>query len=298
MQGIAKLHFLDYPGWKSGPTLPVNIDKGGKIMTTLREETAKTGQLTGSAADIYEKFFVPALFGEWAPRLCDAAGISAGERLLDVACGTGVVAREARQRGATVTGLDRNDGMLAVAARLDPDIDWQEGMAETLPFPEASFDCVTCQFGLMFFEDRVNALTEMSRVLRPGGRLVVATWDCLPHSPGYDAMAALLKKLFGREIARALEAPFTLGDPDDLISLFDAAGINAPVIRTRPGLARFPGLEDWVFTDIKGWTLSESIDEEQYQALLAAAARDLVRFTRADGRVEFCSPAHIVTARK
>lgn len=267
-------------------------------MSNPLNKTAETGQLTGSAADIYEKFFVPALFGEWAPRLCDAAEIAAGAKLLDVACGTGVLAREARQRGANVTGLDRNDGMLAVAAALDQQIDWRQGMAEDIPFEDASFEAVTCQFGLMFFEDQTKALAEMWRVLRPGGRLVIATWDSLPHSPGYDAMAGLLDKLFGREIASALEAPFTLGDPDELMALFAAAGIPAPDILTRAGLARFPGLEDWVFTDIKGWTLSESIDEDQYQALLSAATRDLLRFALADGRVEFCSPAHIVTAQK
>jgi SAM-dependent methyltransferase len=267
-------------------------------MSKSLNTTAETGQLTESAADIYEKFFVPALFGEWAPRLCDAAGITPGCTLLDVACGSGVLAREARKRGAKVTGLDRNDGMLAVAATLDQQIDWRQGMAESLPFDEAEFEAVTCQFGLMFFEDRARALAEMWRVLRPDGRLVVATWDSLPHSPGYDAMAALLDRLFGREIASALEAPFTLGDPDELAALFVAAGVPAPDIRTRAGLARFPGLEDWVFTDIKGWTLSESIDETQYQALLSAAKRDLARFTLADGRVEFCSPAHIATAVK
>ena len=70
------------------------------------------------------------------------------------------------------------------------------------------------------------------------------------------------------------------------------------MIRTRAGLARFPGIEDWVYTDIKGWTLSESIDEAQYETLLAEAKRQLVRFTREDGRVEFGSPAHIALARK
>ncbi|MCF8469055.1 MAG: class I SAM-dependent methyltransferase [Sneathiella sp.] len=270
-------------------------------MVTDNSSKAETGQLTDSAAEIYEKFFVPALFGEWAPRLCDATGISTGGSLLDVACGTGVVAREAKSRvggSGAVTGLDRNNGMLDVAASLAPDIIWQSGVAEELPFEDGMFDAVTCQFGLMFFDDRKKALIEMWRVLRPGGRLVVATWDTLAHTPGYDAMAELLDRLFGAEIAAALKAPFILGDPDTLMTIFTDAGISDPVIKTRPGLAHFPGIEGWVYTDIKGWTLSESIDETQYQRLLAEAKKHLARFTTAEGSVEFSSPAHIVIAEK
>tara|TARA_R110002095_G_scaffold206996_1_gene191508 strand:+ start:3240 stop:4061 length:822 start_codon:yes stop_codon:yes gene_type:complete len=270
-------------------------------MSTAINETTKTGQVSGSAAEVYENFFVPALFADWAPRICDAARLSPGERLLDVACGTGLVAREAKSRlGDTgaVTGLDCNDGMLAVAARLAPDIDWKSGVAEDIPFADARFAVVTCQFALMFFDDREKALQEMWRVLRPGGRLVVATWDSLAHSPGYDAMAALLERLFGEKIASALHAPYNLGDCDELIQIFKDAGISDPVIRTRPGLARFPDIEGWVYTDIKGWTLSESINEAQYQRLLGEAKRHLARFTTEDGRVEFSAPAHLVIAEK
>ncbi len=270
-------------------------------MGTAMNETTKTGQVSGSAAEVYENFFVPALFADWAPRVCDAARLSPGDRLLDVACGTGLVAREAKSRhGDTdaVTGLDCNDGMLAVAAELAPDIDWKNGMAEDIPFADASFDVVTCQFALMFFDDREKSLQEMWRVLRPGGRLVVATWDSLAHSPGYDAMAALLTRLFGDEFADSLHAPHNLGDCDELTQIFIDAGIPDPVVRTCPGLARFPDIEGWVYTDIKGWTLSESIDDAQYQKLLSEAKRHLARFTTDDGRVEFCAPAHIVTVVK
>ncbi len=270
-------------------------------MTTAMSETAERGQLTGSAAGIYEQFFVPALFRDWAAPLCAAADVKAGDNLLDVACGTGVVAREGLSHvgpDGSVTGLDRNAGMLVVAGSLAPEIDWREGLAEDIPFEDGSFDALTCQFGLMFFEDREKAVSEMWRVLRPGGRMAVAVWDTLPHTPGYDAMAGLLAELFGRGIAAALEAPYNLGDPAALLGIFEAAGIADAVIRTRPGLARFPSIEDWVYTDIKGWTLSEAIDEAQFQALLAAAKGTLARFTDDAGRVEFCAPAHIVTAVK
>src|SRR5262245_51467780 len=120
-----------------------------------------TGQVTQDAAEVYEAFFVPALFGAWAPRVADAAQLAAGQKVLDVACGTGVLAREAARRvlpGGAVTGLDRNDGMLAVARRAAPDIDWRLGKAEALPLADGAMDSVVSQFGLMFFEDRRAAL--------------------------------------------------------------------------------------------------------------------------------------------
>ncbi|MGF1631720.1 MAG: methyltransferase domain-containing protein [Kiloniellaceae bacterium] len=264
-------------------------------------EAIETGQLSSSAAEVYEEFFVPALFGEWAPRLCDAAKVVEGERVLDVACGTGSFAREGARRGgadARVAGLDRNAGMLAVARRLAPDVDWREGLAEELPFGDGSFDVVASQFGLMFFEDRVKALAEMGRVLRPGGRLTVAVWDSLERTPGYQAMVGLLQRLFGEEIAGALRAPFVLGDPRELHRLFAAAGLPDPRIDTPVGAACFPSIADWVRTDVKGWTLANAIDDAQYAQLQQEAQRELRRFATADGAVRFDAPAHIATAVK
>jgi SAM-dependent methyltransferase len=256
------------------------------------------GQVSRTAAEVYEEFFVPALFGEWAPRLCAAAGVVPGQRLLDVACGTGVAAREGVQRGADVVGLDRNPDMLAVARRFAPEIAWREGLAESLPFEEDGFDAVTCQFGLMFVDDRVRALAEMVRVLKPGGTLAVAVWDSLDRTPGYAAMVALLERLFGAEIASALRAPFVLGDSGKVQELFDAAGLPGSTVATHSGEARFPSLADWVRTDVKGWTLAEAIDETQYAQLQREAQEELRHFANTDGSVRFDAPAHIVTAVK
>jgi SAM-dependent methyltransferase len=261
-------------------------------------EAMDTGQLTGSAAKVYEAFFVPALFGEWAPRLCTAAEIGPGQRVLDVACGTGCLAREAARRAARVAGLDCNAGMLAVARRLAPEVDWREGLAERMPFENGCFDVVASQFGLMFFHDREKALAEMWRVLKPGGRLVVAVWDSLERTPGYRAMVDLLQDLFGSEIAAGLRAPFVLGEPEALLALFEAAGIGDVEISTRVGAARFPSIEAWVRTDVKGWTLADAIDDAQYARLQEAAQRRLSGFAGADGSVRFDSPAHVVTAVK
>ena len=105
---------------------------------------SETGQVTRSAAEVYEEFFVPALFEQWADRMVDAAAIESGHRVLDVACGTGVLALAAANRAGpgAVVGLDVNVGMLAVARRKAPGIDWRQGRAEALPFDDESFDRV------------------------------------------------------------------------------------------------------------------------------------------------------------
>jgi len=259
------------------------------------------GQVNTSAAEIYEEFFVPALFGEWAGRVAEAAHIHAGQHVLDVACGTGVLARAAAEQvGPTgeVIGLDINEGMLAVARQKAPHIEWRSGPAEALPFEANSFDAVVSQFGLMFFEDRRAALAEMKRVVRPGGHVVVAVWDSLQNTPGYAAMVELLQRLFGDEAANALRAPFNLGDTTKLQSLFKEAGMANVKITTTTitGTARFASIEAWVTTDVKGWTLADMIDEVQFQRLLNEAKEVLQPFVKADGSVAFDSPAHIVTA--
>ena len=140
-----------------------------------------------NTASNYEKLMVPALFESWAERVLNEAAIKPGDRMLDVACGTGIVARTAIKRsgnnGLSVTGLDPNPGMLAVAESNTSGSDWKEGVAEDLPFEDESFDVVVSQFGLMFFQDRPAALREMKRVLAPGGRLLwpyLIRWTITP----------------------------------------------------------------------------------------------------------------------
>lgn len=173
-------------------------------------EQVSAGQVSSSAAEVYDNFFVPALFEQWGEHVVRLAHLQPGHSVLDVACGTGALARQAAHAvlpGGTATGLDRNDGMLAVAQRVAPGIEWRLGLAEDLPFDDNRFDAVVSQFGLMFFDDRRKAIGEMWRVLRPGGHLAVAVWDTLDHTPGYRALAALLARLFGQQVAEELEAP-------------------------------------------------------------------------------------------
>jgi len=260
-----------------------------------------TGQVAASAAEIYEEFFVPALFGEWPARVLSAIQIGAGHRVLDIACGTGVLARAAARavgESGEVVGIDVNEGMLAVARSCSDAISWETGAAEALPFDADSFDRVASQFGLMFFEDRAQAIREMLRVVRPGGMAGVAVWASLEDTPGYAAVAEMLTELFGSEVAKSVEVPYCLGSTNVLKALFEEAGSGEIAIRTADGKARFASVESWIYTDVRGWTLAGVIDDEGYKELRAKAPEYLSRFVLPDGSVEFSTPAHIVTIAK
>ncbi len=203
---------------------------------------ARTETAVPSPADVYDEQFVPALFSQWGPAMCDAAGIAPRQRVLDVACGTGALTVAVADRvlpGGAALGLDANPQMLAVARRKHAAIEWHEGRAESLPFNDASFDAVVSQFGLMFFADRIAALREMWRVLRPGGRLAVAVCDAVEHSPGYASLAALLDRLFGKRVGDAFRTPFALGDAGALRALCAGAGIADASIAQRAGYRAF-----------------------------------------------------------
>ncbi len=267
----------------------------------MTSRAAKAGQVSNTAAEIYDAFFVPALFGRWAEPLCDAAEIGPGQEVLDIACGTGATTREAAKRiGAQgrIVGLDCNHGMLDVARARAPAIEWVEGTAEALPFANDTFDAVLCQFGLMFFDDRAKALTEMTRVVRPEGKIALTVWDDVGNSPGYAGMIGLIEDMFGRTAADALRAPFVLGDRQAFQNLLNEGGMVDVTVETVTGTARFDSIREWVRMDVRGWTLSDYIDDAGFEALVAAAERKLARFAAADGSVAFPAPAHIAVWKR
>jgi SAM-dependent methyltransferase len=251
-------------------------------------------------AEVFDRLFLPAMAGPWADRVARAARLGPGDRVLDVACGTGAVAAEALARvgpDGAVSGLDASPDMLSVARRKLPDLDLREGLAEDLPFADETFDVVTCQFGLMFFEDRRQALREMLRVMHPGGRLVVAVWDTLEHSAGYAALAELVERHLGADAGAPVRAAFALGDVGQLCSLLLEAGATSVEAGSVEATARFPSVHDWVHAEVRGWIGGE-FGEAEYAALVQDAEVVLAPYVQADGTVEFLLPAIVATGSR
>lgn len=273
------------------------------VAGVVRKMTEANSEAEIEAAEAYESLFIPALFGEWAPRVADVAGLGAGERVLDVACGTGILAREAVRRvgdRGMVAGVDLSAGMLAVARRLAPKVEFREGAAESLPFQDHSFDAVVSQFGLMLFEDRERAVREMLRVLRSGGRFAVCVWNDLEHNAAYAAEVALLERTAGEAAADGLRAPFSLGDRDSLGTLFDDAGAHGAKVETRTGTARFPSARVMVEADLRGWLPSVGVvlPEDVIGEVLEEAEEAMAPYASPDGTVSFPTSAHIVTGKR
>lgn len=172
---------------------------------------------TGTAADNYQRHFVPAIATPVSAELLRTAGLQRGERVLDVACGTGVIARlAAEQIGPTgsVVGVDIAPDMIEVAKSLPSSgapIEWRVGDAASLPLPDNSYDVVLCQMGLMFMEDRPAAVGSMRRVLAPGGRLVVSTPGRI--QPAFELMEQAIVDHISPELGGFVRAVFSMHDP-------------------------------------------------------------------------------------
>jgi SAM-dependent methyltransferase len=256
-------------------------------------------QVSTDAAEVYESCFVPAIFGAWATPVADAAGIRMGNKVLDVGCGTGVLAREAFRRvgqEGLVVGLDLNQGMLAVAARAEPRIHWRQGDAVSLPFEDASFDVVVSQFALMYFPDRVASLSQMWRTLAPGGRLAVAVWAPIDRARGYEVLVEIAARQCGGEAAGVLAAPFVLGDRGELAKLFGDSGISGASVTPYEGSIRFPSVKEFIRIEVKGSPLADMLSDDAMRALAAESERALAGFVVPTGEIIMPMDAHIVTA--
>jgi ubiquinone/menaquinone biosynthesis C-methylase UbiE len=217
----------------------------------------------GSAAEAYQRNMVRGVFATWAKFLVDSAAIEPGETILDIACGTGIVARHAAAAtgpGGAVTGLEINRAMLDVARRLAPSdgaaMRWIEADAADMKLPDDAFDVVLCQQGVQFFKQREAALAGMRRVLKPGGRLLFTVWRPLRHAIGHDAVADAVEKHVGAEAAETRRTPFHMENREQLRELLTGAGFTDVAITIAAALVRFDSARDLVESMMQGTPLA------------------------------------------
>ncbi|RQG92245.1 methyltransferase domain-containing protein [Natrarchaeobius chitinivorans] len=232
-------------------------------------------QVEQNASEAYEQYLVPSIFESWADRLIETGEVHEGDRVLDVACGTGIVARRVAPRVGTsgsAVGVDINEGMLAVAAEtagdVQPSIEWRRGDATDLPFADDGFDVVCCQQALQFFDDPVAALEEMRRVRTPGGRVTLSVWRPLEYQPAYVVLADALERYIGAEAGEMMRSPFPAWDGEDLRTLLRDAGFDGVTVTIEIGSVRYPSVPEFVRREAASSPLAEPI------AAIERAVRD------------------------
>ena len=260
-------------------------------------------QLSGSAADLYDRYPARYILGPWAPGLVRLARLQPGERVLDLACGTGVVARlaaEAVRSTGRVAGFDLNAGMLAVArARPHPSgspITWIRGSAVAMGVRSASFDVVLCQQGFQFFPDRAAALGEMRRVLAPRGRLLLSVWrGACPYNA---AVIDALREHVGAEVAARFSMSRVVPDAGELHRLAVAAGLREVAIHASAMSIRLPPLERFVPSHLAATPVAGAVaaaGAEARAALAEHVSRALRGYADREG-VAIPDEANVLTA--
>ena len=260
----------------------------------------ETFQITAEQAEAYETLFVPALFAQWAGPLVEVARVRPGQRVLDVACGTGVVARAALEvvgGSGTVTGVDLNPAMLAVAARVQPDIGWHEGDVAALPFKSERFDAVLCQSGLFFFPDVPGAVAEMVRVLRPGGVLAIQTYASVDDQPGFLELERIVARFAPPDAIQLIETYWSQGDLPALVRILQDASLEVVETRTILGTAMYGSVDNLVETEIRGTPLVDRLAEEQIEQIVAESKTRLDGFMTSDG-LAMPIRAHLLAGRR
>ena len=261
----------------------------------------ETFQITREQAAAYEELFVPALFAQWAPMMVDLAELREGDRVLDVACGTGVAARAAADRvgdSGSVVGLDLNPAMLEIAARTRGDIEWREGDVSELPFGEESFDAVLCQSAVFFFPDVDRAFAEMARVVRRGGVVAIQTYAALADQLAFRDFDAVVRRIARGEALDLLDTYWSIGDLPALCAALDRAGLGIVETRTTVGTVRYGTVENLVETEVKGTPLADRLSQSQIDQILTESAEILNSFVIPQRGLEMPITSHLVAARR
>lgn len=267
--------------------------------------TATYRNFSGSAAETYEQFFVPAIATPVSTELLNAAALQAGEAVLDVACGTGLISRLAAAAvGATgsVAGVDLAPDMIEVAAAGDqPEgalIEWHQGDAVSLPLPDQSYDVVLCQMGLMFIENKAAAVAEMHRVLKSGGRVVINTPGRI--QPPFEKMESAIAEHINPELGRFVRAVFSMHDPAALGDLLAAAGFGD--VETAEYVAQFdlPAPAEFLWQYINLTPMAPLVAEAPDTAKAAMEAYVVKGWAPwvVEGQVPLAQPMALATARR
>jgi ubiquinone/menaquinone biosynthesis C-methylase UbiE len=267
-------------------------------------------QLEQASAELYERLLVPTVTLPWARDLVERVELRPGERVLDLACGTGAVARLAASavgRGGRVAALDVNRGMLAVGRSLPrppgASIEWHEGSADALPFADGEFDVVLCQLGLQFFSDVSAALSQMHRVLAAAGRLGVSVYTSIDRNPAANALAHAVDEQLGNGASNAKRSEHALADPQALRESFSATGFAGIEIRTVTQIMRFPSVDEWVRIQLVATPLAALIadrdakERERVAGAVTAAVGDATADFVSDDGFAFPQEVHVVLAR-
>lgn len=258
----------------------------------------KTYQLELEGAKFYEKNFVPVIFEKWAKIIIDKLDLMDHDNILDLACGTGIVARVAKKSKAgnlKIKGCDVNSGMLEVAGEIEPAINWVKAEAEDLPFESKSFDKIICQFGLMFFQDQAKALSEMNRVRKANGKIVISIWDKIESNEGYFDLLKIVENAGGSKLGDILRSPFNMGNKIDLKNLLDQNGLTNYKIETIKVQVEFPSIDHWIDCDVKASPIAKIINDQEYSLLINECRIKLAKYSDAVGKIKFNMSAHIIT---
>jgi ubiquinone/menaquinone biosynthesis C-methylase UbiE len=258
-------------------------------MTPTTTDSVYGNAYGGTAPENYQRYFVPAIGGPFAEDLIAEAALRPGERVLDVACGTGVVARLAAERvgpSGTVAALDLNPAMLSVARSVPSSgaaIRWYETSAESIPVPDNAFDVVLCQLGLQFVADKSAALREMHRALAPRGRVLVTT---PPPNAFFDALAEGMTRHVGSDAGAFVRMVFSLHDPAIIEPLFHDAGFADVNVRSSAKDLRLPAAPDFLWQYAHSTPLTgmlASLDGARSAALERDMVERWARWSDADG---------------
>jgi ubiquinone/menaquinone biosynthesis C-methylase UbiE len=232
----------------------------------------------------YERYIVQAWMGAWAQTLVETACLRKNEQILDIGCGTGIVARKAAAlvgNGKNVIGLDISEGMIRSARTLAEreglyGIEWRQGDAASMPFDDEKFEVVLCQQGLQFCSDPSAVLREIFRVMREDGRLAISLWRELKRQPYFMAIAKIYESFFKKE-ATMVHKSFPSSSRERLRKLIIDAGFRNIHIGLEVKMARFSPVEDFIPGYLNATPLAQEINclneqerSEMYRQIVAS----------------------------